>query len=102
MGVIGSAQQTDTAHMIKTYNTAGTSVLKGTLTYRFANNGPKARAKVLERNGHTDVQLKALPTDMTVEDAVAWLNAQGIYAEHTKKHVNVAKATAVQVEQVEA
>jgi hypothetical protein len=62
--------------MAKTYNVAGTSVLKGEKKLRFAAD--MDRVKVLQRNGHTDVQLYTLPNAMTKEQATEWLAAQGI------------------------
>ena len=57
---------------MKLYTVAGTSVLKGKRTYRFANS--MSRAGVLARNGHTDVRLTALPAPMTRASAIAYLD----------------------------
>lgn len=65
--------------MEKTFTFAGTSILNGTLAYRFANGAD--RTKVLERNGHTDIKLLPTPYAMTKEQAIDWLNAQEIYAD---------------------
>jgi hypothetical protein len=62
-----------------TYTVAGTSVQDGVNTYRFANT--LKRAAVLARNGHTNVVLMELPRAMVLKDAVAFLKAQGVYAE---------------------
>jgi DNA replication protein DnaD len=61
--------------MDKTFTVAGTSNLNGVIKFRFAND-LKGRIKVLERNGHTDVQLFELPEAMTKEDAIVWLQAR--------------------------
>lgn len=60
---------------MKTFTVAGTSNLNGVVKFRFAND-LKSRIKVLERNGHTDVQLVELPNAMTKEQAIAWLESQ--------------------------
>ena len=57
----------------KTYTLAGTSVLKGVKTMRFATGKPNVRTGVLKRNGHTDIQFFELATPMTKSDAAAWL-----------------------------
>lgn len=56
---------------MSTFTHAGTSRLNGTVKVRFANDA--FRAKVLEKNGHTEVDLIELPSEMTKEDAVAYL-----------------------------
>lgn len=66
--------------MEKTFTVAGTSNLNGVIAYRFAND-LKGRIKVLERNGHTDVNLMLLPNEMTKEQAIDWLNQQEIFAQ---------------------
>ena len=58
--------------MSKSFTVAGTSVLKGKEKVRFAND-IATRVKVLERNGHTDVDLITLPTEMDKEQAVLFL-----------------------------
>jgi hypothetical protein len=68
--------------MEKLFTFAGVSNLNGVVAYRFANDA--GRTKVLEKNGHTDVKLIALPEAMTKEDAIKHLNAQEIFAEATK------------------
>ena len=71
----------------KLFSVAGTSKLNGKVAVRVANN--INRAKVLARNGHTDVKLEVLPKAMNKADATAyvlrgnapstdaWRNAQG-------------------------
>jgi hypothetical protein len=58
--------------MEKTFTVAGTSNLNGVVKFRFAND-LKGRIKVLEKNGHTEVNLIELPTAMTKEAAIAYL-----------------------------
>ena len=78
--------------MSKLFTVAGTSVLDGVKTYRFAND--MSRVKVLERVGHTDVELIELPKAMSKEDAVAFLTTKGITAD---KAVKAAAPKAVKV-----
>ena len=61
--------------MTKTFTVAGTSNLNGVVKFRFAND-LKGRIKVLERNGHTDIDLRELPEPMTKEAAIAFLEAE--------------------------
>ena len=58
--------------MSKSFTVAGTSVLNGKEKVRFAND-LAVRVKVLARNGHTDVDLIELPTEMDKEQAVLFL-----------------------------
>lgn len=58
--------------MSKSFTVAGTSVLNGKEKVRFAND-IATRVKVLARNGHTDVDLIELPTEMDKEQAVLFL-----------------------------
>jgi hypothetical protein len=60
--------------MEKTFTVAGTSNLNGTVKFRFAND-LKSRIKVLEKNGHTEVNLIELPTAMTKAQAIAFLES---------------------------
>jgi hypothetical protein len=60
--------------MSKLFTVAGTSVLGGVCKFRVANGGAAARAKVLEKNGHTDIALQDLPKPMTKDAAMAFLN----------------------------
>ena len=60
--------------MTKTFTVAGTSNLNGVVKFRFAND-LKSRIKVLERNGHTEINLVELPTEMTKEQAIQFLEA---------------------------
>ena len=60
--------------MQKMFTVAGTSNLNGTVKFRFAND-LKSRVKVLERNGHTEINLIELPEAMTKESAIAYLES---------------------------
>ena len=62
--------------MSKTFTVAGWSVLKGVKKFRVANKLAE-RINILEKNGHTDIDLRALPHAMTKEDAKIFLE-QGI------------------------
>lgn len=53
---------------MSTFKVVGISKLNGKYKVRFAND--MLRVKVLEKNGHTDVDLIELMTPMTKEDAV--------------------------------
>ena len=66
--------------MAKLFTIAGTSVLNGVRTYRFANGDVKVRVGVLKRNDHTDIQMFVLPEAMEKAAAIQWLNSQGIDA----------------------
>lgn len=55
----------------KTFSIAGVSRLNGEMTVRFAND--MTRVKVLQKNGHTDIDLIELREPMTKEAAVAFL-----------------------------
>lgn len=78
--------------MSKLFTVAGTSVLDGVKTYRFAND--MSRVKVLERVGHTDVNLVELPFAMAKEAAVEWLNANDITADRAVKAAKPVKIKA--------
>ena len=68
--------------MTKTFTVAGTSNLNGVVKFRFAND-LKSRVRVLQRNGHTDINLMELPEAMSKERAIAFLEAQDTPAEDT-------------------
>jgi len=68
--------------MEKLFTVAGTSNLNGVVKFRFAND-LKSRVKVLQRNGHTDINLMELPTEMTKAQAIQFLEAQTTPAEDT-------------------
>ncbi len=56
---------------MSTFTHAGVSRLKGEFKVRFANDG--LRVKVLQKNGHTDIDIIELKHAMTKEEAVTYL-----------------------------
>lgn len=75
----------------KTFAVAGWSILNGVLKQRFAKD--LDRVKVLQRNGHTDIELWELPEAMTKPAASAWLAAnypRGVVAEQQQEEDPVA------------
>lgn len=58
------------------FNVAGFSTLSGKRKVRFANGTVEARTKVLERNGHTDVDLRKLPKPMSKAEAMKYLGIE--------------------------
>lgn len=79
--------------MEKTFTYAGISTLNGVVAYRFANGAD--RAKVLEKNGHVDIQLFELAQPMTKDSAILWLNAKEIYAEANRVTAKAARPAKV-------
>ena len=80
------------------FTVAGLSRQNGTLKLRFANDFV-TRVKVLQRNGHKDIDLVELPQAMTKDAAVAYLGtleqfgyieAQAIFADYQTKNVKTA------------
>jgi hypothetical protein len=67
--------------MDKMYTIAGTSLLDGKLTWRFANGSLSQRETTLKRRGHGAVVLMELPRPMTVDKAIAYLKRRGMQAE---------------------
>lgn len=57
--------------MSGSYSHAGVSKLNGEFKVRFANDG--LRVKVLQKNGHKDIDIVELKHPMTKADAVAYL-----------------------------
>lgn len=55
----------------KTFSFVGVSFFNGEYKVRYANS--KSRVKVLEKNGHSDVQMVALEEPMPKEDCVDYL-----------------------------
>ncbi len=78
------------------FTVAGLSRQNGTLKLRFANDFV-TRVKVLQRNGHKDINLVELPQAMTKDAAVAYLTtltdtfgyieAQSVFADYQSKNV---------------
>ncbi len=61
----------------KTFSVAGTSNLNGTVKVRFANT--LERVKVLDRNGHTDINLIELGSELSKADACRVLLAHDAF-----------------------
>lgn len=57
--------------MSKTFTHAGVSTLDGVTKARFCNDA--LRTKVLQKNGHTNIDIVELMNPMTKEDIVAYL-----------------------------
>jgi hypothetical protein len=77
--------------MSKTFTFAGTCVVDGATVYKFANDAN--RAAVLTKLGATDVNIIQLPFGMGKEEAVEWLNGQGIVADKVKIRTKPATVT---------
>lgn len=57
----------------KRFAVAGVSTQAGDTKVRFAND--MMRIKILQKNGHTDINLVELPSEMTKSEAVAYLRS---------------------------
>ena len=77
----------------KLYTVAGVSTQNGETKIRFAND--TMRIKVLAKNGHTDIQLVELPSEMSKPDAAKFIRgidefagvaAQSAIADYLEKH----------------
>ena len=55
----------------KTFSVAGVSTHKDGTKIRFANDA--TRVKILKKNGHTDIDLKDLPREMTKGEIAQYL-----------------------------
>ena len=55
----------------KTYTVVGTSICNGKMKVRWATD--MMRIKVLQRTGHTEIELFDLPTAMNKSDAVKYM-----------------------------
>lgn len=106
--------------MDKTFTIAGTSVVDGVKTFRFANGKLNIRVNMLRHCGHDDINLVELPKAMTKVQAMAWLltNVRGtkgaviptrsadktaknnLVLEAERKAAGVAKARATRAERV--
>jgi hypothetical protein len=84
----------------KLYSVCGVSTLNGDTKIRFAND--TMRIKVLAKNGHEDIQLVELPSEMTKVEAAKFIaalpefegaEAQGAVAEYLAKHDKQPKAS---------
>lgn len=65
----------------KTFKFVGSSLYNGSTKLRFAND--IMRIKVLDKNGHQNVDFKELPADMDKASAVAHLSSIGFGGEDT-------------------
>ena len=77
---------------MKTFTVAGHSVLNGVRKTRFAND--MLRVKVLELNGHTDIELQTLPHAMTKDEIRAFFGEE-VAADKPKAVKAAAPAAAV-------
>jgi len=59
----------------KKFAVAGASTFGGDTKIRFAND--MMRTKILQKNGHTDIDLVELPTEMTKAEIVQFLKSTG-------------------------
>jgi len=59
----------------KRFSVVGVSTLNGKTKIRFAND--TMRIKILQKNGHTDIDFITLPSEMTKAEAVVALREQG-------------------------
>jgi len=81
----------------KKFTIAGTSVLKGETTWRFATGTVAKRTTILKFHGHTEIKLQELPSAMLKADAVAFLEKQGMKAvmpKGTRKETKAVKPAA--------
>jgi hypothetical protein len=97
----------------KTFSVAGTSTLNGVTKVRFANDFV-GRFKILIKNGHTDINLIELGSEMTKEDICKVLMAHpefqseaaqtaiGEFVVRNVKKTKVEAAVATEAELVEA
>ena len=74
----------------KTFKFVGSSVLNGKTKLRFAND--IMRIKVLDKNGHQDVNFKELPSMMDKATAVAHLSEIGFAGENADIKAALKKA----------
>lgn len=93
---------------VKTFNIAGFSTLSGQRKVRFANGTVEARSKILERNGHEDIDLRILPSAMSKEEAMQYLGVtdedprapKGVQAAAAKAKKTVTKVIEIKTEVV--
>jgi hypothetical protein len=78
--------------MSNTFKFAGVSRLNGTIKARFANDA--LRVKVLQKGGHTDIDLIEFPTALTKEQAVTKL----IEMDFAKGNIEIVTALEAEVE----
>jgi len=68
----------------KTFSVAGTSTLNGTTKIRFANDFV-SRIKILDKNGHSDVELIELGGEFTKAEVCQILMAHPKFQDETKQ-----------------
>lgn len=94
---------------MNTFTIAGTSVKKGTTKVRWANGSAEFRAKMLEKDGQTDIVLMELPVAMSKLHATKYISTlaefssveqQTVIAEYLAAHDDGSELVIVQ-EQVE-
>ena len=78
--------------MSKTFDVAGVSTKNSVVKFRVANGKPEARAKVLEKDGHTNIDLFQLPKPMSKEQVFALLASKG-YKESKEGAATTSKVT---------
>lgn len=61
----------------KKFSIAGTSVLNGVKTFRFANGDLDSRVATLRHFGHANIKLEELPQPMTKVQAIAHMTRKG-------------------------
>lgn len=75
----------------RVFTIAGFSTLSGQRKVRFANGTVEARSKILERNGHVDIDLRELPNAMSKSEAMTFL---GVTEEDSRAPKGVQAAAA--------
>jgi hypothetical protein len=85
----------------KLFTIAGTSTLNGVDTFRFATGKIKVRENKLAKTGHSNIALQMLPEPMTKQDAIAFLQSNGVHAVMPVKR-HSAKAVGMTEEQIAA
>lgn len=94
----------------KRFAVAGTSTHAGETKLRFAND--MLRTKVLQKNGHTNINLVELPSEMTKAEAIQYLQSidfgkgdsavESALAEGSKKNPATAKPVKAKTAKVKA
>jgi len=64
--------------MSKTFTIAGIATKDGVTRLHVSNGDPSNRARILARQGWTDITFISLPREMVREDAVAYLAERGM------------------------
>lgn len=66
----------------KRFSVVGISTLKGKTKIRFAND--TMRIKILQKNGHEDIDFITLPHEMGKAEAINYLRNEGWYESNTE------------------